>query len=318
MLGCFLLAVLSVIPTDRPALPNSVEKTGIILASVPHPPQRFKSSLMRPEGGALLIRAQPQASVYLNGEWRGRCDERGVLRLTRLPAGAYRLRVRKAGFYEIRRTFPLPHSKGATVGLLMRRDPDQRALQFQRGEDLREERKYAEAIEAYSAAIAEQKAKYPLALIGRARCYLNLGKLDEAFEDARSAAGVPGETRVEAQTVLANVLRAQGQYEEAAEAYRTALRWGGNFSPEAHTGLAITLDELDRPEDAWVHLRAALKQDGDAQPVLYYLLGNVLTKLERDTEAIEAFESFLKRSPDSELAPAVESLLESLKQPRKS
>ncbi|MBI4468243.1 MAG: tetratricopeptide repeat protein [Acidobacteria bacterium] len=277
---------------------------------------RAQALSSRTGASGFRLRSQPASSVYLNGEWRGRCDEQGDFTLGDLPAGPYRLRVRKAGYLEASRVIRLPRPRSAILSLRLTRDPDPLAGRYQQGEDFRENRKHDEAIEAYSAVIEEGKANPRLqtqSLIGRARCYAAQGRLEEAFEDSQIASGTASAAGIEGQTVMANVLRSQGQYEEAADAYRKALRRAKDFSPEAHTGLGITLDELDQPEAALGHFRAAIRQDGDAQPILYYLLGNALTRLERNPEAIRAYERFLSTAPNSKLVPAVESLLENLK-----
>jgi tetratricopeptide (TPR) repeat protein len=194
----------------------------------------------------------------------------------------------------------------------LRPTTDPAELAYQRGEQLREEKKYGEAIREYEEAL-KQRRRFPEARLGLARSLLTLNEYEKAQEQAEQSIRERRGQDPEGYTILGNVFRGQGLYEEAAEKYRRALQQTKNFSPEAHAGLAITLDEMGETEEAIGHLRKAIAQNGDAEPILYNLLGNMLLGLDSKREAIRAFEKYLTLAPQSDLAPAIQSLVEQLR-----
>jgi tetratricopeptide (TPR) repeat protein len=260
-----------------------------------------------------LLSNGPDVSVYLNGALRGRTDAGGRLLVERLPAGYYKLRARKIGCkeYQVALNIVAGQSRRLRVNMLPASDPAE--LAYQRGEQLREEKKYSESVGQYEAAL-ELRRQFPEARIGLARSLLLLNRHDEAQRQTESAIRERRAQDPEGFTVLGNVLRGAGQYEEAIASYRRALRLAKDFSPEAHTGLALSLDDMDQPEDAVEHFRKAIAQDGDGEPVLYNLLGNALLAVDRKREAIKALETYLKLAPGSANAPAIESLLERVRE----
>jgi tetratricopeptide (TPR) repeat protein len=264
-----------------------------------------------------LIVNKPDVSVYLNGAFRGKSDENGKLVIERLPAGRYLLRARKIGYKDARLEFRVAarQSRRLRVNLVATSGPAD--LAYQRGEQWREEKKYDEAAKEYKAAL-EHRARFPQARLGLARSLLALNDYENAQQQAEQAIRERPGNFPEGHTVLGNVLRGEGLYEEAAREYRLALRQAQNFSPEAHAGLAITLDEMGETEQAIKQLRQAIAQNGDAEPILYNLLGDMHLSLGSKREALRAYEKFLELAPDSNLAPAVRSLVEQLREELKT
>ncbi len=260
-----------------------------------------------------VITNNPEVSLYLNGAFRGKTDERGRLLIQRLPVGRYVLRARKIGFKDYRTEFRMAagRSRQQRVNLLPANDPAE--LAYQRGEQFREDKKYEGSLSHYKSAL-EQRQPFPEARLGFARSLLALNRHEEAQQQAEQAIRERKGQDPEAHTVLANVLRGAGQYEDAVDNYRQALEQARNFSPEAHAGLAITLEFMDRPEEAIPHMRTAIAQNGDAEPILYNLLGNMLLLVEQKQEAIQAWERFLALAPESNLAPAIQSLVEQVRE----
>jgi tetratricopeptide (TPR) repeat protein len=260
-----------------------------------------------------FISNKPEVSVYLNSAFRGRTDDNGRLIIERLPAGRYQLRARKVGCKDYRFEFQVAagQARQLRVNLLSTNDPAD--LAYQRGEQLREEKKFEASTEEYKAAL-ELRRQFPQARLGLARSLLALNEHEEAQQQAELAIRERRGQDPEGYTVLGNILRGAGQYEEAADAYRRALRLARDFSPEAHTGLALTMDDMDEPEKAIQHLRKAIAQDGDGEPILYNLLGNMLLAVERKREALKAFEMYLRLAPNSNDAPAIKSLIEQVRE----
>lgn len=260
-----------------------------------------------------LTTNEPEVSIYLNGAFRGKTDKNGRLLIERLPAGRYQLRARKVGFKDYRLGFRVVAgpNRRLRVNLLPTSDPAE--LAYQRGEQWREEKKYEESISEYEAAI-QRRRQFPEARLGLARSLLALNQYEEAQQHAEQAIRERRGQDPEGHTVLANAWRGAGLYEEAAARYRRALRQAKNFSPEAHTGLALSLDEMGETEEAIRHLRQAIAQDGDGEPILYNLLGNMLLAVDAKREAVQALEKYLALAPDSNLAPAIQSLVEQVRE----
>lgn len=255
---------------------------------------------------------QPEVSIYLNGVFRGKTDQSGRLLIERLPPGRYHLRARKVGFKEYHREFHVSAGSRRRLRLSLQPTRDPAELAYQRGEQLREEKKYEESVHEYEAAL-KQRRRFPKARLGWARSLLALDQYEEAGQQAELAIREQRGQEAEGYTVLANALRSAGLYEEAAAQYRRALRLAKNFSPEAHAGLALTLDEIGDVEEAIRHLRHAIAQDGDGEPILYHLLGNMLLAAEKKQEAIKAWETYLALAPTGNLAPAIRSLVEQVR-----
>lgn len=260
-----------------------------------------------------LTTNRPEVSIYLNGAFRGKTDQSGKLLVERLPAGRYQLRARKVGFKDYRFEFRVAAGEARRLRVRLLPTSDPAELAYQRGEQLREEKKHEASIREYEAALRLRR-QFPEARLGLARSLLALNQYEEAQQQAEQAIRERQGHDPEGYTVLGNVLRGQGLYEEAAQQYRRARRQAKNFSPEAYAGLAITLDEMGETEEAIRHLRRAIAQDGDAEPILYNLLGNMLLEVNAKRAAIQAFEKYLALAPDSDLAPAIQSLVEQLRE----
>jgi tetratricopeptide (TPR) repeat protein len=261
----------------------------------------------------ILSANHPEVSIYLNGAFRGKTDDNGKLLIERLPVGRYRLRARKVGFKEYQLEFRATAGQVQRLRVSLRPSTDPAELTYQRGEQLREDKKYEESVREYEAAL-QLRQPFPEARLGLARSLLALDKHEEAQQQAERAIEERHGRDPEGHTVLGNVLRGEGLYEEAVDAYRRALRQARDFSPEAHAGLALSLDEMDETQPALQHLRKAIAQNGDGEPVLYNILGNMLLTVNAKPEAVKSFEKYLKLAPNSNLAPAIQSLVEQLRE----
>jgi len=268
---------------------------------------------VKPGARLTLITNKPDVSIYLNGAFRGKSDQRGTLLIERLPASRYRLRARTVGFKDYRFEFRVAAGEARRLHVHLLPTRDRAELAYQRGEQWREEKKYEESVAEYEAALRLRRT-FPEARVGLARSLLALNKHEESQQQAEQAIHERRGQEPEGYTVLANALRGAGLYGEAAEQYHRALRQAKNFSPEAHTGLALSLDEMGETEEAIEHLRQAIAQDGDGEPILYNLLGNMLLAVDKKREALKALEKYLALAPDSDLAPAIQSLVEQVRE----
>ena len=170
-----------------------------------------------------------------------------------------------------------------------------------------------DAVEEYRQALA-LRASFPEARIAMARSLITLQDFQNSETQIQSALKIAGLTLLEAQTVLANLRRAQGLVDESIVEYRKALRLARGNSFEAHIGLAIALNEQEKPDEAVREYRIGIMQDMETEPILYYQLGELLEKAKRNKEAIEAYRSYLRLDPEGEFASAAESIIEQLKQ----
>ncbi|MCS6804476.1 MAG: tetratricopeptide repeat protein [Acidobacteriota bacterium] len=281
----------------------------LALAGQPATKSRARHATAR----VVVVTQEPGVSVYLNGAFRGKTNERGQLVIQQLPAGRYQLRARKVDFKDYRSEFRVAAGQVERLALRLipTRDPAEQA--YQRAEQWREERRHADAVTEYQRAL-ELRPSFPAARLGLARSLLALNRYEEAQQQAEAAIAERRRQDPEGYTVLANILRGMGLYEEAVQNYRRALRLARNFSPEAHAGLAMTLEFMDAPDEAIPHMQQAIAQNGDAEPILYSLLGTTLLNVNRKQEALVALERFLALAPDSNEAPAIQSLVEQLRQ----
>lgn len=261
----------------------------------------------------VTIQALPGTTVYLNDVRRGTTDAQGRLILSPVEPGRYRVRATKLGRRDFHTGLIVRPGASLRVRAVQPILTDKAELSRQRADDLREKKAHEAAVAEYTRALAARRGPFPRARIGLARSLLALERYEEAAAQVRRALRETKGQSVEGRIVLGNILRAEGLYEDAVAEYRRALRQAGNFSPEAHTGLALALDEMGEHAEAIHHLRIAIRQNADTEPVLYYLLGKMLQTDGKTAEAIAAYEKFLELAPQSEIAPAIRSVVEQLR-----
>jgi len=261
----------------------------------------------------VTILALPGTVVSLNDVRRGTTDAQGRLVIAPVEPGRYRLRATKLGRRDYEASVQLRPAASVRVKVVQPLLTDAAERARQRADDLREKKAHEAAVAEYTRALTLRRGPFPRARVGMARSLLALERYDEAATQARRALRETGGRSVEARVVLANILRAQGLYEEAIAEYRRALQRAGNFSPEAHTGLALALEEMSEVTDAIAHLRLAIHQSADTEPILYYLLGKMLQGEDKTSDAIAAYEKYLELAPQSDMAPAIRSIVEQLR-----
>lgn len=272
-----------------------------------------KTPVARARTGALkVITGHADSVVLINNVRHGATGANGELDLPRVMAGSYPVRVRTVGFADWSGSTIIAAGGSRTLKVTQQQTSDEPKLRYQKAESLRDKGKNRDAVEEYKQALALRS--FPEARIGMARSLNTLQNFEEAEKQVQAAIKSGGATLVEAQTVLANLRRNQGLVDESIVEYRKALRLARGNSFEAHIGLAIALNEQGSVDEAVKEYRIGIIQDMETEPILYYQLAEILEKAGRNKEAIEAYRNYLRLDPQGELASAVESIIERLKE----
>jgi len=260
-----------------------------------------------------VITGQSGSVVFINNVRHGVTGETSELDLPHVIAGSYPVRVRTIGYSDWSASIVIQPGSSRTLKLTQVPTTDEALLHFQKGESLRDKGRNKESVEEYKQAIA-LRANFSEARIALARSLIMLQDFQEAENQLQTAIKAGGRTHIEAQTVLANLRRAQGLVDESITEYRKAIRLASGNSFEAHIGLAIALNEQGKVDEAVKEYRVGIIQDMETEPILYYQLGEILEKASRNKEAIEAYRSYLRLDPEGEYASAVESIIQRLKE----
>ncbi|HYN85472.1 MAG TPA: tetratricopeptide repeat protein [Pyrinomonadaceae bacterium] len=262
------------------------------------------------------VQTEPRAAVWMDNLRRGTTDEAGRLTIKNVPAGRRTLRVRARGFRE--RTLTLTPAQRGDLEVKLAPTTDEAELLFQQAEDAREgtfknpDGSRPDAAELYRGAL-KLRPRFPEARVGLARVLLAEDRFDDALEEIAAARRLRP-VYPEASAVEGRVLRELAEYDESVAAYRRAIREGRGFQPEAHTGLAIVLEDQGDYAGAVESFRKAIAQLSDTEPVLYQMIGAAYEKLERWKDAVAAYEKYLELAPEGRLAPAINSIIEQLRQ----
>lgn len=260
---------------------------------------------------SIVVVSEPKAVVWIDENRRGATDEKGQLKIDRIAAGTRKIRVRAVGFAEKTQTL-LPAQKGE-IKIALVKTTDEAVIAFQQAEELREsgkEENKQKAIELYKKAL-QLRPKFAEARVGWART------IEKADPDA--ALEQIGEARkarpayAEASTVEGRIHRESSDFENAVKSFKRALREANNFQPEAHTGLALTYKDQGNHAAAIAEFKIAVAQLADSEPILYQLLGETYEQAGRKKEAVAAYEKYLQLAPTSNMASAIRSIIEQLK-----
>ncbi|HWP44370.1 MAG TPA: tetratricopeptide repeat protein [Blastocatellia bacterium] len=264
-------------------------------------------------GAIKVITGHAGSVVFINNVRHGSTGENGELDLPRVQAGSYPVRVRTVGYVDWKGRVTVAPNSSRVLKVEQQPTTDEALLHYQRGDQLRDSGKNADAVQEYKKAL-ELRPRFPEARVGMVRSLIVLQDFQEAEKQIQAALKEHRGPYPEAQTVLANMRRNQGLVEESIVEYRKALRLARGVSPEAHIGLGIALEEMNRIDEAIKEYRTGIAQDMDTEPILYYLLGSALEKRERYKEAIDAYGNYLRLDPEGQYASAVESIIERLKE----
>jgi tetratricopeptide (TPR) repeat protein len=278
-----------------------------------HAQRRRKPAPASASTKSITVSTEAGAIVWLDEVRRGLTDASGKLTITSAASGRHTLRVRASGFKES--TIQLPPARRGDIAVKLTRTTDEAELTFQQAESSREKARDDESRKAAAALYRralELRPRYPAARVGLARVLLDLNDYRGALEqidEAREARAV----YPEASAVEGRILRENADTSGALEAFARAIREARGFQPEAYTGLALALEDKGRNEEAAAAFRKAIAQLSDTEPVIYQLLGALYEKMEKYQEAVAAYDKFLQLAPESNLAPAVRSVLDQLR-----
>ncbi len=265
-------------------------------------------------GQTLIVRTEPNASIWLDEVRRGVSGATGQLQIDRVAPGRHTLRVRAVGFNE--RVLPLLPAQRGVIALRLTRTTDEAELAFQQAEAARAQATDNDArkpaAELYRRALT-MRPRFPAAHVGLARLLLDMNDTDGALAES-AAARTERPVYAEASVVEGRSLHVQGDDVAAIAAYRRALREARGVQPEAYTGLGIALEEKGRYAEAADAYTKAIAQLADTEPILYELLGRTYERLENYKAAVAAYEKYLQLAPDGKLAPAIRSIIEQLRQ----
>jgi len=264
------------------------------------------------QGSLRIVTGQQGSVIFLNNVRNGLTGETGELRVERIKAGSYSVRVRTVGYQDwVTRLFVV-RPQAETLSVKQIRTTDEAVLHYQKGDALRDSGNHDEAVTEYKQAL-QANPRMAAAAIGCVRSLIALQQLEEAESMLQKAIRVGAGQLAEAETVFGNLRRSQELLDESISHYRKALVLARGVSPEAHIGLALALEEKGAIDEAIGHFRQGLAQDMDTEPILYYLLGKALEKRGRTKEAIEAYGGYLRLDPNGQYSSAVESIIEQLK-----
>lgn len=277
-------------------------------------------------GDRLVVTTEPNSTVWVDDIRYGKTDSIGKLVITGLDGSRHRLKVRADGFREAVRTIASPNVE-LTLTLTKTTDPAE--LAFQEAERLLS-RDREQAASAYRKAI-RLRTRYPDAYIGLARVLSDSGDLEGALKAIRDMRRVTP-VNAEATAIEGRIYKELGDEPKAIAAFKRSIMQARGFQPEAYTGLGLLFKEKAEAAGAGGDLAAedanyieasknltiALKQLGSAPDaiVLYQLLGLVYEKQRKYDDAIRVYNEFLRRFPDSNDAPAVQSFIEQIRKVR--
>lgn len=275
-----------------------------------------QTSASRKQNAKFIIHTEPRAVVWIDDVRRGVTDENGQLPIYTIaptPYGSHALHVRASGFAG--RTLPLLRRSG-TFEIKLAPTKDEAELIFQQAEEANDKAANdddrARAAELYRRAL-QLRPRF-------AEAHLALARVLLASEDSSGALAEVKEARKirpvypEASAVEGRALRSAADENAAIAAYRRAIREGRGFQPEAYTGLGIVYDERGNYKEAVIAFQKALAQLSDAEPLVYQLLGATYEKLENYKAAVAAYENYLRLAPNGKLAPAIQSVIDQLRQ----
>ncbi|MGA2532238.1 MAG: tetratricopeptide repeat protein [Candidatus Aminicenantales bacterium] len=181
--------------------------------------------------------------------------------------------------------------------------------QLAKGNDLYDQKKYAEALAVFQDIITKFPDVYPI-YRSIANCYFSQEKYDLAEQNYMKVLE-KDPTNVQAILMIGNCYTNRG---DAAK----ALEWYGKVDfekiddPVVLYNLGTSYYNTSKYEDALKCYLKAVEKQKDFTDGLYQL-GLTYTNLQKTAEAIAAFESYLKIDPDSPRATQVKAFLEYLR-----
>ncbi len=161
----------------------------------------------------------------------------------------------------------------------------------QEGLNLKQERRYQEALEAFTAALSRGDVSVH---VHRGDCLANLGRVEESEKAYLDALGIDdGDPLAHAGLGVLKLL--QQQYHSAAEAFEKALLFDPNSS-KALCGLGMARSGMGNGDEAFVLFKRAMDADPENLTALYELL-KAGYQLDRLAEAEPYLQGYLRYHP---------------------
>ncbi len=184
---------------------------------------------------------------------------------------------------------------GVVVGTAPGSDAE---IQYQLGNLLFDETRYAEALEAYRKAASSDDTTISVpARIGVVRSALRIGEFSEAQREARDLrASAPRNPEV--LTVHADAVWSAGAFDEAEAEYRDALSMVPGMSRALH-GLARALASHNLLDEAMNTAQAALRESPrDAE--IHHTVGAIFERMRRYEQAAAAYTNYVNLLPNKD------------------
>ena len=321
------LAVSAHSQTDNPPrrAPTATDSTGV---------GSISGHVTLPSGDSVNNRVRITLSTLNDPGMAGFTDNNGNFTFNNLRAGNYSIEV--VGDHKLfepttEQVF-LPRGASITVTITLREKntageskpvgvvstaeadekvPDAARKAYDKAARLASDGKISEAVETFKKALDIFPA-YLRAHNDLGAQYLKLKRLDEAAAQFEAALDI--NPKVFNPRLNLGIARLeQKHFSDALEHLNQAVALDSS-SAAAHLYLGMVLEETDELEAAARELRTALSLGGPTMAVGHFYLAQVQMKQGDKEEAVRELTSFLKASPDNELAPRARHILEMLKQ----
>ncbi len=180
---------------------------------------------------------------------------------------------------------------------------------FKLGNELFNAGKYAEAAEAYKAAIGKESGE-PVYHGNLGSTYLKLGNNEEALAAFKKMLEILPES-YSANKNIGEILGAEKKYEEALPYFRKASELSTS-DPDASYNLGACLVNVQDFGNAVAAFNRAKELKPDLAPA-YYQLGMIYVNQNKKPEAIQSLEKFIELAPDDPNAAVAKQILAFLK-----
>jgi tetratricopeptide (TPR) repeat protein len=172
-----------------------------------------------------------------------------------------------------------------------------------------DEKKYAEALAAYSALLA-QNPDFHLLWKNIGNCYFAMEQYDKA-EEAYANILTKEPANSEAMLLIGNTYVNRGQNDKALEWYNK-IQFDKINDPTVLYNIGTNFYNMSKLEEALKYYQKAVELQGNSTDALYQL-GLTYVGLQRNAEAVATFEIYLKFDADSPRAGQVKGFLDYLK-----
>lgn len=242
-------------------------------------------------------------------------DEKGKWRALYIRGGLWNIDFEKSGYEPRRISIELKEfDRNPDIEIRLKKIEglvitDELKDELREGNNLFDQKKYKEAVEAYNKIIEKFPDVY-IIYMNIGNCYFELEKYIEAEEYYMKVMDKDPQNQ-EAMLLIGNTYANRGEKEKALEWYNK-IEFEKITDPIVLFNMGTNFVSQSNHEQALKYYQRAVELKPDF-PDAVYQLGLVNLTLGRSPEAIAAFERYLAIDPDSERANQVKSFLEFLK-----